>query len=85
MLLARIRGEKAVILDSCFSGTGTRDITMHTMNKGLPSSDQLAIAKTPEAGSGFGDVLKAGTDHVLIASCQDNQVCRVMTRKLDDR
>lgn len=84
-LLARIKGAKTVILDSCFSGTGTRDITMRTLEKGLPPSDQQASAKTPEAGSGLKEIFKGGTDHVLITGALDNQISHVMTRRLDDR
>ncbi|MCK4340687.1 MAG: caspase family protein [Phycisphaerae bacterium] len=82
-LLGRIGGRKAIILDSCFSGTGTRDITMRTVGKSILLAG-AAAPKRPEAGSGLREVVRGGMDHVLIAACQDNQVSRVMTGRLHD-
>ncbi|MFQ6048898.1 MAG: caspase domain-containing protein [Phycisphaerae bacterium] len=52
-ILGQIRGHKAVILDSCFSGTGTRDLTLRTMAKSfdLPGVAAPRTARFLAAGA----------------------------------
>ena len=77
-LLDRVRGHKVVILDSCFSGTATRDITFRTMGKSFTLGGARPLTRALSDETPFKDLARGGMDHVLIAGCQNNQTSNVM-------
>lgn len=82
--LKRVHGRKTLILDSCHSGTGTKDITNRTRGKSFNLPGQPPRTRFKGSGSGMDDADELGMNHVLIAGCRDDQQSGMNPHDLED-